>query len=80
MIQPNKIPTGGQEVIFYNNDDDDVEADAVNPTSSDVAAGVDAFTDTKPKRGFLTVKNAAYGCGILCFIGAIGVAAGVGLA
>lgn len=68
-------------MIFYNNnDDDDVEADAVNPTSSDVAAGVDAFTGTKPKRGFLTVKNAAYGCGILCFVGAIGIAAGVGLA
>ena len=77
MIEPNNTQTRGQEVIFFNNDDDvdDVETDAVNPTSIDVAAGVDAPTDIK--RGLLTVKNAAYGCGILCFVSAIGFAAGV---
>mmetsp|Transcript_31644 Transcript_31644/g.53955 ORF Transcript_31644/g.53955 Transcript_31644/m.53955 type:complete len:242 (-) Transcript_31644:274-999(-) len=74
MIEPNNTQTRGQEVIFFNNDDD-VETDAVNPTSIDVAAGVDAPTDIK--RGLLTVKNAAYGCGILCFVSAIGFAAGV---
>ena len=72
--------TGQEVIIITKNDNKELELDVENPTSSDAAAGVDAFTDSKPKRGFLTVKNAAYGCGILCFVGAIGIAAGVGRA
>jgi hypothetical protein len=87
MIQPNdnsnepQTRAIGQEVIFYNNNDD---VEAVNPTTTsdnidESKNNVDA-APTNIKRGYFT-KNPAYvGFGILCVAAVIGIAAGVGIA
>jgi len=85
-----QINVNGQEVVFYNiDDDDDVEADPTNTSNSpddkgdvDVAArGGDAPTPTNIKRGFtLTNKRVVCGIALLCFVGAVGIAVGMGIA
>ena len=86
-----QINGNGQEVVFYNNiDDDDVEADPTNTNTSnipddksDVAATArrDAPIPTNIKRGFtLTNKRVVCGIALLCFVGAVGIAVGMGIA
>ncbi len=87
-----QIQINGQEVVFYNiDDDDDVEADPTNNTNTsnipDDKSGVaatarrDAPIPTNIKRGFtLTTKNMVCGIALLCSVGAAGIAVGMGIA
>lgn len=78
----NEPQTRGQEVIFYtNNNDEDVEANNLDDKSNVGSPDAPANTNNV-KRGYfnVTAKTVACGFAFLMAVGAIGIAAGVGIA